>query len=491
MSSSVALSIITDADAEPPEFTMALEDAYQTLLHLEAPADAKRDAALQCWQLAEHRSKSIEHRRQVLVASYGDYPHIGGLLLDCVAYQEVEEVQWRALRALVQLAYDNTEVSWLLLHNWVKEARQLAKETEKEYAELREQAKVFFVDENLKARANAKKEQVARMKGRPMGPSALMSVMAEGRQISWRVKECAFHVANNIANSCWEAHDIILKDSAVQTAVSLIEHADTPDFVLSAAVGFLCSLSYRPASRKSMLDQRVVDALVPVIRKDSAELNSMSAVLVVANVAGHLRPEQCAAITRDLQIVIKSLSAMQATLARQAFGGRYGTIWKVTMSVSACCDGVHNHALLASNGAASLAETLLKETHVNAKAQEHACKIVLQLSFDPTTRNLVLRDAPEIASVLASVMRSGLSALSRATAEAALWALDKAGEVALWPPPPLSEDEHHAKKCNHLMISHQKQVMLTKKNSLLALTKPPRQVEDCPWSNLACSDRIS
>ena len=105
MSSSVALSIITDADAEPPEFTMALEDAYQTLQAMDAPADAKRDAAFQCWQLAEHRSKSIEHRRQALVASYGDYPHIGGLLLDCVAYQEVEEVQWRALRALVPVSY--------------------------------------------------------------------------------------------------------------------------------------------------------------------------------------------------------------------------------------------------------------------------------------------------------------------------------------------------------------------------------------------------
>ena len=107
-------------------------------------------------------------------------------------YQEVEEVQWRALRALVQLAYDNPEVSWLLLHNWVKEARQLAKEEDKVYADLREQVKkdVANVDENLRARAKMKKEEIERMKGRPMGPAALMTAFSDERAVSWRVKEC-------------------------------------------------------------------------------------------------------------------------------------------------------------------------------------------------------------------------------------------------------------------------------------------------------------
>ena len=159
----------------------------------------------------------------------------------------------------MQLAYDNTEVSWLLLHNWVKEGRQLSKEEEKIYAELRDAVKkdVANVDDNLRARAAAQKEKVSRMKGRPMGPAALMTVMDDARTISWRVKECAFHVANNITNSCWEAHDIVLKDSAVKSACTVISNPSTPDFVTSAAVGFLCSLSYRPASRKGMLDQQV------------------------------------------------------------------------------------------------------------------------------------------------------------------------------------------------------------------------------------------
>ena len=73
-------------------------------------------------------------------------------------------------------------------------------------------------------RASAKKDAIERMKKRPMGSAVLMSVLAEGRaNISWRVKECAFHVANNIANSCWDGHDIILKDGAVQSACAELD----------------------------------------------------------------------------------------------------------------------------------------------------------------------------------------------------------------------------------------------------------------------------
>ncbi len=200
---SATLSVITDGEheEEPPEFVLALEDVYQTLKDTGAPdekaalrtyIDARLEALVRCWQLAEHRTRHVEQRRQGLVASYGDYPHIGGLLLDCVAYQEVEEVQWRALRALVQLAYDNPQVSWLLLHNWVKEARQLAKDEDKVYADLREQVKkdVANVDDNLRARAKAKKEEIERLKGRPMGPAALMTAFLQDRSVSWRVKEC-------------------------------------------------------------------------------------------------------------------------------------------------------------------------------------------------------------------------------------------------------------------------------------------------------------
>lgn len=108
---SATLSVLTDGDEEPPEFAVALEDVYQvsppcvllpcslptsnthqqstnvlgcgrfqTLKDADAPEekaalrtyiDARREALLQCWQLADHRTRSVEQRRQGLVASYG------------------------------------------------------------------------------------------------------------------------------------------------------------------------------------------------------------------------------------------------------------------------------------------------------------------------------------------------------------------------------------------------------------------------------------
>ena len=209
----------------------------------------------------------------------------------------------------------------------------------------------------------------------------------------------------------------------------------------------LVYLSYRPASRKSILDHHVVPALGRIVLRNSPEHNAMSAVLIIANIAGHLSPEQCPEVTKDLQIAIKTISALQAALARQSFGGRYGTIWKVTMSVSALSDGLHNHPLLASNGAGSLMEALLTETHMNPLAQEHACKIVLRLCYDKGTRELVLRDAPALPSVLSAVMLSAPTHLCRATAEAALWALEM--------PPSSPPVEDGSSQKNLLMISHQ------------------------------------
>ena len=455
---SVAATLIADADEEPPEFAAALGAVYETLRDAEAPADAKRDAALQCWRLANHRTRQVEQRRQALVAGHGEWPHVGGLLLDCVAHADEEEVLWRCLRALVQLAYDNIHVSWLLLHNWVKEGRQLAKEEEAVYADLRDQIKkdVANVDAALRERASAKKDAIERMKKRPMGSAVLMSVLAEGRaNISWRVKECAFHVANNIANSCWDGHDIILKDGAVQSACAEIDKDDAP-FVVSAAVGFLCSLSYRPASRAAMLEQQVVPSLVPVIRKDSTEHNSMSAVLVAANVAGHLPQERCPA-PKDLQLCAKAVAALQATLMRATFGGRYGTLWKVMMSVAALSDGAHNLPQLAANGVPGLVQQLLEEPHVNARAQEQACRCVLQLAFDDKARALAERDAPELHVTLLRLRQTGLTLRARAMAEAALWALGV-------PPPAAAADEEewHGDEAgalplrnNHVMIVHE------------------------------------
>ena len=175
----------------------------------------------------------------------------------------------------------------------------------------------------------------------------------------------------------------------MQSACAEIDKDDAP-FVVSAAVGFLCSLSYRPASRAAMLEQQVVPSLVPVIRKDSTEHNSMSAVLVAANVAGHLPQERCPA-PKDLQLCAKAVAALQATLMRATFGGRYGTLWKVMMSVAALSDGAHNLPQLAANGVPGLVQQ-----QVSAASVAYPPQLTVSLFLLPALSFRFERSAPGI-----------------------------------------------------------------------------------------------
>ena len=175
--------------------------------------------------------------------------------------------------------------------------------------------------------------------------------------------------------------------------------------------------------------------------------------VVLANVTGHLTPEQCPDAPKDLQIAIRTISALDATLSKQSFGGRFGTLWKVTMAASALSKSAPNRAVLASNGAASLILRLLEQPNVSARAQEHACRIALDLAYDPATRTLLLRDAPGLPQTLTKTYEHGNTALNRAIAEAVLWAL----EVPPPPPaPPPGGEEEGGGRSRHVMICHTK-----------------------------------
>ena len=114
---------------ETDEWRSSLDEVHATLLDTKAPPEARVDAALRCWKLAEHEDKEVEFRRQTLVANHGGYPRLSGILMDSIGQADApEEFLWRALRALVQLAYDNPEVSFRILQNSIKEAREIAKQ---------------------------------------------------------------------------------------------------------------------------------------------------------------------------------------------------------------------------------------------------------------------------------------------------------------------------------------------------------------------------
>eukprot|EP00961_Rhodomonas_salina_P255595 3454154-Rhodomonas_salina.1 len=131
---SASVSHVAASEEDGPELLTVLSEVHEILSDADAPSDAKKDAALRCWALSEHRTRSVEKRRQELVAEFGEFPFIYGRLVDLMLTSQVEEVQWRALRSLIQLAYDNPKVAWLVAQNGFKEGRALAKEEEKRLA---------------------------------------------------------------------------------------------------------------------------------------------------------------------------------------------------------------------------------------------------------------------------------------------------------------------------------------------------------------------
>eukprot|EP00960_Hanusia_phi_P009202 265653-Hanusia_phi.AAC.1 len=291
---SVVTKVVLESEDENSEYHSLLENAFETLTSVHAPLEAKCDAAIQSWRLSEHKNKMVENRRQKIVCEFGKFPHMSGVLVDLISASQTPEILvWRCLRALVQLSYDNPDVTEILVGNWRSEARSLARQEEVEVNKMKEDAVSADAgtSNELKAKIQAMRDAMSALNSRAALPTIFSRLLSE-KGMSWRVRECVFHVLNNAANSSWAVHDTILKDDILEKAKHLISHEDTPHFVVSAAVGFLCSLSYRPASRHLMSEAEIVETLSPIILKDKIELNSMSAVLSVANLAGHLPMEE-------------------------------------------------------------------------------------------------------------------------------------------------------------------------------------------------------
>lgn len=441
-----------DKDAETEAWHATLEEVHATLLDPQAPPEARIDAALRCWKLAEHDDKVVEFRRQNLVASHGGYPRLAGILVDAIAQEGAgEEFIWRGLRALIQLAYDNPAVAFQILQNSIKQARDMAKQEDSVLATLREAAKkdVAGVDEQLKQTLLESRDRIAGLRARQSTPAELMGLVDRSREVgvSGRVMECIFHLLNNLANSCWDAHDVILKDKTLDRALALLVAKSTPDYVVAAVVGFLTSLSQRRASRPPMLKANVLEALRPIILLSSPAVNSIAAVLTAANLSGEHPAEKCPAVTAEQQVGAKTVSALHAFVGRVSFAGRFGTVWKVASTVAGLCRQRRNHAMMLANAVPALMVKILQGEHLHPVAQESCCTVLLLLAHETSSRSAILADAPEAEAALHQVCQTGMTATARAASEAALWALGHL-ETPAW------GGAHPRPVHNNVMISH-------------------------------------
>ena len=89
----------------------------------------------------------------------------------------------------------------------------------------------------------------------------------------------------------------------------------------------------RPSSPKRVTEAQILEALRPIILANNPAVNSLGAVLAAANISGELPPDKCPAVTPELQIAVKTVSALHAFVNRHSFAGRFGTVWKVGMSI--------------------------------------------------------------------------------------------------------------------------------------------------------------
>lgn len=94
------------------------------------------------------------------------------------------------------------------------------------------------------------------------------------------------HILTNIANKCWDVHDIIFMHGAVRRVVPLCKSSNTPALV-AAGVGLLCSMSYREGSRSRLIKAGAVRVLEPIARTERADLNSISANIARTNLRRH------------------------------------------------------------------------------------------------------------------------------------------------------------------------------------------------------------
>lgn len=101
-----------------------------------------------------------------------------------------------------------------------------------------------------------------------------------------RVKYGCLHIATNIANKHWGAHDVMLHHGMVHHLNPIIRAGNTPALT-AAAVALLCCISYNHKARLRLIKSSVVPGLRAISRSEKRELNAISANIGRFNLEGH------------------------------------------------------------------------------------------------------------------------------------------------------------------------------------------------------------
>ena len=198
--------------------------------------------------------------RQNLIIEQG----AGSILIRMMMHSESEQERWWASLALVQLTLANertimnlVDVSVLGKGSLIVKRWMIGDEAVEDE---------MIKDENLVCAVKA----------------CSMVLANEVAYSTDRIKYGAIHILTNIANKCWDVHDLVFAHGAVRKAIPICRSSNTPALV-AAAVGLLTSMSYNEPSRRKLLTAGCLKVLESIARTEREDLNAVSANIAKNN----------------------------------------------------------------------------------------------------------------------------------------------------------------------------------------------------------------
>ena len=239
-----------------------------------ARAEAKIEAAKGLAAIARSDNQNDQMSQQNAIVLAGGGTALVRLLADAAQ----EALQWWVALAITQLVFAN----------------ERAIESIVDFSVLRgggsamQQAFGSLEGADLeRARLEAREHQADEGQVELCVVRTIASVLSNARGYTTdRVKYGCLHIATNMANKHWGAHDVLLHHGVVRLLNPIIRAGNTPALT-AAGVALLCCMSYNHKARLRLIKSGVVPGLRAISRSEKRELNAISANIARFNLEGH------------------------------------------------------------------------------------------------------------------------------------------------------------------------------------------------------------
>jgi hypothetical protein len=247
------------------------------IAELKSPAagiDTKVEAAkgLAAIARSDNQNDQMSQQNAIVLAGGND------ALVRLLAEAKQEALQWWVALALTQLVFGNEQAIDSMIDFSVLgggRSSMQAAFASLEGAELEQ------------ARRNALEHEEVEDQTGVCLVKTIVAILSNARGYTTdRVKYGCLHIATNIANKHWGAHEVLLHHGILHAIGPIVRAGNTPALT-AAAVALLCCISYNHKARMRIIRSGVVSAIRAVSRSEKRELNAISANIARHNLEGH------------------------------------------------------------------------------------------------------------------------------------------------------------------------------------------------------------